>query len=269
MSSNKAGLANALQVGRRLVHPSWFAELDDDDMLLPGALASCASRRSCRAPRHDCVVSNGYRRCYGDDTLNISDMKAVERDPIRAFWDFNWLLPGSYLCRTDRVGPHLFDGMPESLECSYIALRLAISYRIKFLQPPTVIWNQHTPESLSSPGTSSYLNRGLMSVCSRSTCPRTHDRRYQRITWNFHSASDLYLHEGTDSRRGAGTCDPSFVEAGIDTSPTHGSCCGQCSFPEENRSVTPAKVLVLAIDAANPALLEQWAADGTLPNLRR
>jgi predicted AlkP superfamily phosphohydrolase/phosphomutase len=33
-------------------------------------------------------------------------------------------------------------------------------------------------------------------------------------------------------------------------------------------SLTPAKVLVLAIDAASPTLLEQWAADGTLPNLR-
>lgn len=30
----------------------------------------------------------------------------------------------------------------------------------------------------------------------------------------------------------------------------------------------PAKVLVLAIDAASPMLLERWAADGTLPNLR-
>jgi len=32
--------------------------------------------------------------------------------------------------------------------------------------------------------------------------------------------------------------------------------------------MTPAKVLVLAIDAASPVLLEQWTADGTLPNLR-
>lgn len=30
----------------------------------------------------------------------------------------------------------------------------------------------------------------------------------------------------------------------------------------------PAKVLVLAIDAANPALLIRWAEDGTLPNIR-
>jgi predicted AlkP superfamily phosphohydrolase/phosphomutase len=32
--------------------------------------------------------------------------------------------------------------------------------------------------------------------------------------------------------------------------------------------MTPAKMLVLAIDAASPVLLERWAADGTLPNLR-
>ena len=32
--------------------------------------------------------------------------------------------------------------------------------------------------------------------------------------------------------------------------------------------MTPTKVLVLAIDAASPVLLERWAEDGTLPNLR-
>src|SRR5215475_12566915 len=29
----------------------------------------------------------------------------------------------------------------------------------------------------------------------------------------------------------------------------------------------PTKVLVLAIDAANPVLLQEWAKDGTLPNI--
>src|SRR5262245_44733831 len=32
-------------------------------------------------------------------------------------------------------------------------------------------------------------------------------------------------------------------------------------------STPPAKILVLAIDAANPTLLQAWANDGTLPNL--
>ena len=177
MSSNKAGLVNALQVGRRLVDTPWFAELDDDDLLLPGALAARVAAL-VQSDAHDCVVTNGYRRYHGEDTLNISDMKAVERDPIRAFWDLNWLLPGSYLCRTDRVGPDLFDGMPESLECSYIALRLATSYRIKFLQRPTVIWNQHTPDSLVQvTGIHPVSTQVLMSVCSSSTCQRTLDRK--------------------------------------------------------------------------------------------
>jgi hypothetical protein len=29
-----------------------------------------------------------------------------------------------------------------------------------------------------------------------------------------------------------------------------------------------ARLLVIGIDVANPTLLERWAADGTLPNLR-
>ena len=32
--------------------------------------------------------------------------------------------------------------------------------------------------------------------------------------------------------------------------------------------IPPTKVLVLGIDAANPTLLQHWAEDGTLPNLR-
>jgi glycosyltransferase involved in cell wall biosynthesis len=191
-----AGLPGALQTGRRLVDTPWFSELDDDDLLLPGALASRVAALA-ESDRHDCVVTNGYRRSHDGDILNISDMDVVARDPIRAFWTRNWLLPGSYLCRTDRVGPDLFDGMPDALECSYIALRLATSYRIRFLQSPTVIWDQQTPESQSK-------SRGFL----RSQ-PEAHERLLEldlptyarqevleRIVANCHSASDLYLREG-------------------------------------------------------------------------
>jgi glycosyltransferase involved in cell wall biosynthesis len=192
----EAGLPNALQVGRRLVDTPWFAELDDDDLLLPGALASRVAAL-VENDDHDCVVTNGYRRCHGEVTLNVADMNVVARDPVGAFWDRNWLLPGSYLCRTDRVGSDVFDGMPDGFECSHIALRLATSYRIKFLEPPTVIWNADTPDSLSK------SREWILSA------PRAHERLLaldlplrarlkllERITWDFHSASDLYLREG-------------------------------------------------------------------------
>jgi glycosyltransferase involved in cell wall biosynthesis len=192
----EAGLANALQVGRRLVDTPWFAELDDDDLLIPGALAPRV-KALIESDHYDCVVTNGYRRYEGRDSLNIPDMNAVARDPITSFWGGNWLLPGSYLCRSDRIGPDIFDGMPNALECSFIALRLATSYRIKFLEQPTVVWHQDTPGSLSK------SREYMMSLAEAHErllmldLPR-HARRkiHERITWQYHDVSDLYFREG-------------------------------------------------------------------------
>jgi len=190
------GLANALRVGRRLVDSPWFAELDDDDELLPCALESRVEAL-IRHEDYDCVVTNGYRRCFGEDTLHVADMNVVERDPVRAFWDLNWLLPGSYLCRTDRVRPDLFDGTPEFLECSYLALRLATTYRIRFVQSPTVIWNQHMPASLSN-------SRGFIlsqpqaheHLLKLKLPPYARRKVLERIVANLHSGSDFLLGEG-------------------------------------------------------------------------
>jgi hypothetical protein len=142
-------------------------------------------------------VTNGYRRSHDEDILNIADMGAVGRDPIRTFWDRNWLLPGSYLCRTDRVGLDLFDGMPECLECTYLALRLAISYRVKFLQLPTVIWDQRTPDSLSKSRefalSQSAAHERLLEL---DLPPYARQKVLERIALNFHSISGLHLREG-------------------------------------------------------------------------
>ncbi|HEU4995226.1 MAG TPA: glycosyltransferase family A protein [Gemmatimonadaceae bacterium] len=192
----QASLPNALQAGRRVVDTPWFAELDDDDVLLPRSLISRVEAL-LRSPGHDCVVANGYRRVHGEDTLNVPDMRVVERDPIRAFWERNWLLPGSYLCRTDRVGPDVFDGMPPSLECSYIALRLATSYRMRFLQDPTVIWNVHTPGSLSKSREWILSNAQAHERLLLLGLPRYAQQKVrERITSDCHSAANLYLSDG-------------------------------------------------------------------------
>jgi glycosyltransferase involved in cell wall biosynthesis len=192
----EGGLANALQVGRRLVDTPWFAELDDDDILLPHALESRVEAL-VRHEDHDCVVTNGYRRRLGEDTLHVADMDVIERDPIRAFWDFNWLLPGSYLCRTDRVRPDLFDGSPDFLECSYLALRLATTYRIRFLQNPTVIWHQCTPASLSN--SRAYIlsqPQAHEHLLKLELPPYARRKVLERIVASLHSGSDFFLGEG-------------------------------------------------------------------------
>src|SRR5579872_6062190 len=65
-------LPKALRVGRAAVETPWFAELDDDDELLPGGLAA---RLQVLRERPECgaVVSNGYLRSSLGDELNIAD----------------------------------------------------------------------------------------------------------------------------------------------------------------------------------------------------
>ncbi|MGH7506143.1 MAG: glycosyltransferase family 2 protein [Longimicrobiales bacterium] len=144
----RADLPAALCAGRALVDTPFFAALDDDDLLLPGALAARVAAVEAE-PGFDAVVSNGLRRDLRRDVLHLTDITRIERDPVGALPRSNWLLPGSWLCRSEKVGPWLFEGMPQYLECTYLALRLATRSRLQFLDEPTVIWHVDTPASVS------------------------------------------------------------------------------------------------------------------------
>jgi hypothetical protein len=146
--NEQAGLPDALLAGRSLVDAPFFGALDDDDLYLPGALAA---RVRVLSERLDCdaVVTNGIRRDSTGDTLQNEDMAVVERDPLRAMFRSNWLLPGSWLCRTERVGNWLFEGMPTSLETTYTGVQLASRCRLAFLNQPTVVWHTDTANHLS------------------------------------------------------------------------------------------------------------------------
>jgi hypothetical protein len=143
-----AHLPAALCAGRKMVDTEWFAELDDDDILLPGALAT-RLRALQESPGFDVVVTSGLKRAAGGDELNIDDVLALERDPLRAMLQRNWLLPGSWLCRADAAGPEFFDRMPRFLECTYLGLRFATDCRIRFLAEPTVVHHMDTPQAES------------------------------------------------------------------------------------------------------------------------
>jgi len=144
----RADLPRALQVGRRLVETPFFTELDDDDELRPDALATRVRALAERADA-DVVVTNGLRRTSEGDCLHVPDMAVVCNDPLRALLRQNWLLPGSWLCRTDRVGDDVFDGMPRYRECTYLALVFSTRYRTVFVNEPTVVYHADTIASES------------------------------------------------------------------------------------------------------------------------
>lgn len=148
LTIEESGIPAAFLAGRAAVDTPYYSGLDDDDLLLPGALALRIGALQGR-PEMDAVVTNGYRRDKLGDTLHVTDPAQVQRDPLRSLLVRNWLLPGSWLGRTDRIGLDVFVDMPRYLECTYLALRLASTGRMFFLNHPTVVWHTHDPSSAS------------------------------------------------------------------------------------------------------------------------
>jgi glycosyltransferase involved in cell wall biosynthesis len=140
-----ADLPAALRVGRSLVDTPYFAELGDDDVLLPNAFVR--QLEAARAePRADVIVANGIVR-DPNERLVIQDLAAVSADPLRALVAGNWLVPGAALFRTDRVPARLFDGMPHHLEWTYLAVRLTAHCRLHFINRATYVHSAGTPYS--------------------------------------------------------------------------------------------------------------------------
>jgi glycosyltransferase involved in cell wall biosynthesis len=134
----EADMPGALAAGRALVDTEYFAELDDDDEVMPGALALRA-RRMAETDCPDAVITNALIRRNGADTLNIADMDAVARSPLRSLLQRNWLVPGAAMFRTATVPVELFAAIPRYLEWTYLGLVLAQTRRLAFLSEPTVI----------------------------------------------------------------------------------------------------------------------------------
>src|SRR4030095_308398 len=85
-----ADLPAALRVGRSHVDGQWFTALDDDDFMLPGALAMrVGALRDCNG--FDAVVTSGYCRSNEGDTLSIGDVERVARDPLGELVRWNWM----------------------------------------------------------------------------------------------------------------------------------------------------------------------------------
>ena len=148
VTRRESGLPNAYLTGRHAVETPWFAALDDDDVLLPGALARRIEELE-RRPDHAVVVTNGYRREGAEDVLNIQPPLDVAADPLRALLERNWLLPGSWLCRSSLVGPSVFEGMPAYKECTFLATRFASELRMVWIDDPTVVYHVGSPLALT------------------------------------------------------------------------------------------------------------------------
>lgn len=144
----EGSLPVALRIGRSLVDTEFFAELDDDDELLPTGLAARVSLMR-RDESADLVVTNGYLQENGRRELNVPDFRAIEQNPIDALMRQNWLPSCAGLFRTCRIGPEFFENVPSYLEWTYLALRISLERNVRFLNEPTFVCNVDTQGSLS------------------------------------------------------------------------------------------------------------------------
>jgi glycosyltransferase involved in cell wall biosynthesis len=129
----------AIKIGRELVNTPYFAIMDDDDLLLPHAMIT--RLKGFRANPHiDVVVTNGILHDHGHEVVNIEDFSEFQNDPLNGFLKRNWLLTGSALFRTATVPSEFFDGMPQYLEWTYMAIRLCLEEKkILFVNNPTIV----------------------------------------------------------------------------------------------------------------------------------
>jgi len=197
ITQEHASLPEAHRLGVRNVAAPWFTSLDDDDLLLPGALQARV-RALMRSRDHDAVVTNGVCRGPDGDALVVPDMSRVAPDPLRALIQSNWLLPGAWLCRTDDSSKQLFEGMPAHLECTYLAVRLATTRRVLFLEEPTVVWRTDTPGAASK--SRSFLLGQAAALRRILELPLPPDVRRcfrSRLSAAYHSSSVLLLEEGS------------------------------------------------------------------------
>ncbi|MDH3531939.1 MAG: glycosyltransferase family 2 protein [Gammaproteobacteria bacterium] len=190
-----AGTASARLAARRVIDTEFFGILDDDDEYLPGA-AKVQIGPLLRDPSTDAVVTNGYRRENGRDVLNFSGFSAFQRDPLMSLMEWAWLNSGGLLCRSETVSSSYLES-PRSMELTHMALKLALTRKLRFLDVPTYRWNRDTQELQS--GSKHYME-GAPEAISRMMAmkPPARIKRHlaRKYADSLHSLSDWERKEG-------------------------------------------------------------------------
>ena len=192
----EANLPAALYAGRVMVDTPYFAVLDDDDELLPGALRTRLDALEA-ASGADIVVTNGFLAGDGRCQLSVHDFDTARTDPLRTLLVNHWLPPCGGLFRTSAVAAEFFEGIPRYREWTYLALRLALTRRISFVEQPTFVYRTDTPDSLSK--SRAYCLAGPPAVARMLELPLPADVRAAlrvRLAGDMHSASSRELADG-------------------------------------------------------------------------
>jgi glycosyltransferase involved in cell wall biosynthesis len=192
----EAHLPRALHAGRTRVDTPYFAVLDDDDQLLPGALRTRLELLTSAAGA-DVAVTSGFFERSGRREINIADFGRIQADPLRMLLVQHWLPPCAGLFRTSAVTADFFEAIPRYREWTYLAIRLALDLRISFAARPTFVYSVDTPDSLSKSRT--YGLGGPPAIARMLELQLPADVRAAlrvRLAGDLHGAASLELEEG-------------------------------------------------------------------------
>jgi len=191
----EASTTSARLAARRVVDTEFFGMLDDDDEYLPGT-AKVQIGPLLGDPSIDVVVTNGYRRENGQDVLNFPEFSTFQQDPLRSLMESAWLNSGGFLCRSETVSSSYLE-VPRSMELTYMAMRLALSRKLQFLDTPTYRWHRDTPRPQSR---SKYYMEGAPEAIGKMLAlnpPAQIKRRLARkYAASLHSLSDWERMDG-------------------------------------------------------------------------
>ena len=193
----RPSLSAALIAGRRQIDTEFFATLDDDDQLLPGAIATRLAPLLAD-PRIDLVVTNGY---YDDGKapvrLHYPNFLRLADDPVRSVLERPWLQSINALYRSARVRLDDLADMPDYLEWTWLALKLSRSHTIRFLDEPTYRLNRGEPDSLSfSDAFFLGVPHALRAMLMLDLPPDVRRELRQRLSTSLHGVSDRARQSG-------------------------------------------------------------------------
>jgi len=193
----EGSLPKTISLAIALIDTEYFGFLDDDDELLPRSLIHRLVTLQ-QTPTADLVISNGYLRKSGEDSLYLNFINQVPDDPLGSFFRENWLPSCGALFRTSSIGPEYFRDYHPYAEWSWLAFRLAMNgKRICVLNEPTFRIHADTPSSLSK---SAEYRQCYVSLYRKmlDMNPPLRIRRIlqRRLSQAHHDVSDWLLSEG-------------------------------------------------------------------------
>ena len=191
----KPSIFLARRYAREEVRAPFFGFLDDDDQLLPGALATRV-RALVSDSEADVVVTDGLLSRGVSESLMLGDVAAIRQDPLHSLLARNWLATASALFRTQSIPPDYFDVTLRSNDMTYLAFRLALEKRVTFVDVPTYR-KTYSPDSISL--TSSWALRSLDTLDKMLAFPMPAAVRrgmHRKCAAAAHEISNIYRERG-------------------------------------------------------------------------